>query len=471
MLIRHAEIWKHGPDDLRIEHGKIMAIGRLEAAPGEQVIDASGGALLPGLHDHHIHLAGLAARESSVWCGPPQVTGRDDLIKALSGVPGPDWIRGIGYHESVLGGLPSAPDLDEIVANRPLRMQHRSGRMWLLNSRAVDELLSRSEPPDGLEREGASYTGRLFDGDEWLRGALASSPPDFANVSRQLASRGVTGVTDMTPQNGSEMARHFSKQMVAGSLMQHCVIAGQLDLADAAPGPWQLGPAKLHLHEAALPEFDAAERFIQKAHNQNRGAAIHCVTEVELVFALAALESVGVQPRDRVEHASVASPELIARMSALGLTVCVQPHFVEERGDLYLAEVEARHQPDLYRLRTFIETGIPLVGGSDAPFGGFDPWAAMAAATSRQTAGGEHIRLDEALSPADALALYLADPQAPHAERRLETGAAADICLLDRPWSNVREDLRNQHVALTIISGRIAFDRVDQSPIEGLPGV
>jgi len=471
MLIRNAEIWKHGPGDLRIEEGRIVAIGRLVAIPGDYVVDAGGGALLPGLHDHHIHLAGLTARYSSVWCGPPQVTDRDDLIEALDHTSGSEWIRGIGYHDSVLGGLPTSSELDEIVADRPLRVQHRSGRMWLLNSLALEKLLSLAEPPPGLERQGTAYTGRLFDEDEWLRKALSSSPPDFASVSRQLASHGVTGITDMTPQNDQAMARHFADQMKSGSLMQRCILAGELDLADAAPGPWNLGPAKLHLHEAALPEFEGAINFISAAHKQDRGVAIHCVTEVELVFALAAFETAGVHPLDRIEHASVASLELIDRIATLGLTVCVQPHFVEERGDLYLAEVEARYQPDLYRLRSFIDAGIPLVGGSDAPFGGFDPWTAMAAATSRQTAGGERITPDEALTSQDALALYLADPQTPRTERRLETGAKADLCLLDRPWRDVREDPRSHHVASTIISGRIVFDRIDQPPIEGLAGI
>ena len=33
----------------------------LRPRPGEQVIEADGAALLPGLHDHHLHLASLAA--------------------------------------------------------------------------------------------------------------------------------------------------------------------------------------------------------------------------------------------------------------------------------------------------------------------------------------------------------------------------------------------------------------------------
>jgi dihydroorotase-like cyclic amidohydrolase len=40
--------------DVRIEQGLIAETGALTAREGEAVIDAKGGALLPGLHDHHI---------------------------------------------------------------------------------------------------------------------------------------------------------------------------------------------------------------------------------------------------------------------------------------------------------------------------------------------------------------------------------------------------------------------------------
>jgi predicted amidohydrolase YtcJ len=468
LLIKRAEVWGLGPADLRIAENGIAEIGELAVRPGENVLDARGGALLPGLHDHHIHLAGLAVRASSVACGPPDVTSRDELANALAQA-GAGWIRGIGYHESVMG-LPGARELDALVSDRPLRIQHRSGRMWLLNSRALETLLARAEPPPGLERDGQGFTGRLFDEDRWLRETLASAPPDFNAISRELAGFGVTGVTDMSPANDPAMARHFAAQMESGALTQHCVLAGTLSLADAEPGRWELGPGKLHLHEAALPDFDEATAFIAAAHCQHRSVAIHCVSEVELVFALAALEAAGSEPGDRIEHASVASAELVERIATLGLRVCVQPHFIAERGDRYLADVEPRHIPDLYRLRTLMDAGIALAGGSDAPFGGSDPWAAMRAAVTRTTSGGARIGGEEALAPEEALELYLAAPGDLSCRRTIAVGEAADFCLLDRPWRAARERLRADDVRAAIVSGRLVHDRIDQAPGKGMAG-
>jgi predicted amidohydrolase YtcJ len=464
MLIRGAEVWRLGLADVRIENATIAAIGALSLREGETVVEAHGGALLPGLHDHHIHLNALAAKSASVACGPPEVTNPDELAAALACADS-GWLRGVGYHESVMG-LPDATELDRLVADRPLRIQHRSGRMWLLNSAALDWLLTRTTPPPGLERAGSRFTGRLFDADDWLRAALGSVPPDLAEVSAALARCGVTGVTDMSPANDPAMATQFAAQHELGLLAQSPLVAGTLALGDAPPGAWRLGPAKLHLHEAALPDFTDAEAFVRAAHHAGRTVAVHCVSEVELVFTLALFEAAGTIAGDRIEHASIAAPDHVAAMAALGLDVCVQPHFIAERGDQYLAEVEPRHLPDLYRLRTLANAGIPLAGGSDAPFGSADPWAAMRAAVSRRTRSGAVVGPDEALTPEESLALFLKDPLDLSCERALAAGAVADLCLLDRPWQEARLRLVADDVRLCWASGRIIYQRVDQAPGE-----
>lgn len=473
MLIRNAEVWGHGLADVRIEGGRIAAIAQVGAnahlaaggagsGPG-RVLDARGGALLPGLHDHHIHLAALAAKRASVWCGPPEVTTRAELAATL-GQPGKGWIRGIGYHDGIMG-LPSARELDELTRDRPLRLQHRSGRMWLLNSLALETLLDNSCPPPGLEIEAGTFTGRLFEEDDWLRTALAALPPAFGEVARELACLGVTGLTDMTPRNDPQIAAHFAAEMASGRLPQHVVLAGAASLADAAPGPWTLGPAKLHLHENALPDFAVASAFIAAAHRRDRPVAVHCVSEVELVFALAAFEDAGARRGDRIEHASVASDDLVARIAELGLQVVAQPHFIAERGDDYLRDVDPRHHRELYRLRAFLDAGVTLAAGSDAPFGLADPWAAMAAAVSRKTSAGIAIEAQEALTAEEALALYLADPADLTRQRAIVPGAPADLCLLDRPWAAARDTLSAALVAATWISGRLVHDTVDQAPL------
>jgi len=463
MLIQNAELEGGTIQNVRIEGGTIAAIGKLHPFDREELIDANGGLLLPGLHDNHIHVAALAASLNSVRCGPPDVVDLESLEKAMRR-PGTGWLRGIGYHESVAGMLDTAL-LDRIAADRPVRIQHRSGRMWFFNSAALELLLASAIPAPGLERDGARYTGRLFDADAWLQQTLRSAPPSFADVGTALSSMGVTGLTEMSPANDALVARHFTKESATASLRQRFLLAGKLELAaHDVMDRIQLGLAKLHLHEAQLPTLDAATAFIRAAHERDRAVAVHCATEVELVFALAAIADAGVMEGDRIEHAAVTPDHAIDEIARLGLAVISQPHFIHERGDTYLRDVDLESQPLLYRLRAFLDAGVTLAAGSDAPFGNCDPWLSMASAVSRQTQFGLTIGECEALTPEQALDLYLREPTNLNRRRRVAVGMTADLCLLNRPWEAARNSLSSAHVRATLIEGRFVFDRINQLP-------
>jgi predicted amidohydrolase YtcJ len=463
MMIRGAQLEDGRICDVRIANGRIAAIGALTAAPEEEVLDAACGLLLPGLHDQHTHLIALAAAMNSVRCGPPQVH-NPEVLRAALDRPGQGWLRGVGYHESVAGMLDAAM-LDRLSPPRPVRIQHRSGRMWFFNSAGLDIVAKAPGAAERLERENGRFTGRLFDADLWLRTALRGSPPSLDAVGARLARYGITGVTDLSPANDAALAAHFAAEQATQRLPQNLALAGRQGLRANDMGPMmRLGPAKLHLHEADLPDLDAAADFIRAAHARGRRVAVHCVTDVELLFTLAAFDETGALQGDRIEHASIARPDEIARMTAMGLWVAVQPNFIAERGDQYLTDVDPENTPHLYRLKSLRDAGLMLAAGSDAPFGDPDPWAAMQAAVRRHTPSGIAMGLAEALTPEQALDLFLRDPMDFTQRRRVEAGAAADLCLLDCNWNKARADLSAAHVRSVFVAGRAIFDRIDQAP-------
>ena len=455
MLIRNAEIYgadDRSPSDLRITGGRIAEIGRLTAGAGETILDAGGGALLPGLHDHHIHLLSYAASLNSVRCGPPDVEGEAALIEALTSRAGSGWLRGYGYHESVAGEI-DRHWLDTHLADRPARIQHRSGRLWVLNSQALNHLSERMTEL-GESNLAIPQDGRFYDADATLGHLLGRQLPPVAEASQQLAGFGVTGITDMTPGNDAESLTLFAELKATGTLRQHLLLAG----APALPFPSTstgitTTATKIHLHDSALPEFDALCATISASHGRGRPIAVHCVTEVELVFALAALEQAGSIEGDRIEHASVTPPELLGTLARLNLTVVTQPNFIAERGDVYLRDLPSAEHDWLYRVRSFREQGIPLAAGTDAPFGSADPWIAIQAAVQRRTASGRIIGGAESLSPEAAVELFLGHPDRPALRRQVETGARADLCLLDRPWQAARGLLARTMVKATLCAG------------------
>jgi len=452
--------------DLRTEGERIVAIApELRAEAGEVVVEAGRGALLPGLHDHHLHLFACDAAMRSVPCGPPEVRGREGLARALAAQAGSDgWIRGIGYHEAVMGDLDRGA-LDALRADLPVRVQHRSGALWSVNSAGLDALrVGKDDVPPGLERDASGRpTGRLFRLDAWIRARLPGvAPPDLAALGRVLARFGITGVSDAGADNDAAVARRLADERAAGRLPQRLLVMGGLEL-DAAPG-FAVGASKILLDDARLPDPERLAHRIRAARDRGRTVAIHAVTRAELVMALGALDEVGPQAGDRIEHASVAPPELVDWIARLGLVVVTQPIFVHDRGDAYLRDVDARDRRWLYRGAGWRQAGVPLAAGSDGPYGQLDPWLAMQTAVTRSTRDGRTLEAQEALSPEEALALYLGPLAEPgSAPRRIEVGAPADLCLLDRGWKDLRHDLRGDRVRATLAAGRLLWQRGERS--------
>ena len=68
LLIRRAEV-DGRLIDVHCAGGIVTPIGAASAGGADVVIDAGGGALLPGLHDHHVHLLAMAAARASLDVG------------------------------------------------------------------------------------------------------------------------------------------------------------------------------------------------------------------------------------------------------------------------------------------------------------------------------------------------------------------------------------------------------------------
>ncbi len=468
VLVRDV-VWGSGRGDVRCRGGRIAATGTgLEPGPGEEVV-TGGVAVLPGLHDHHLHLTAMAAHLASVDLGPDRVASPDDLARILADAarrPEPTvggWIRAVGWDE-VTGGRLDRGVLDALVPDRPIRVQDRTGHRWVLNSVACRRvgLDDGDGGPPGAERVDGVATGRLVDADGWLAGRLPRDvPPDLTDVGRRLAAYGVTGVTDATPGERRSDLEVLADAVASGALTQRVVATGGLSLAGAtAPVGVDLGPVKVMVGDATYPTVEELAAAVETAHRHDRPAALHCASRIAAVLAVAAWEEVGPRPGDRMEHGSVLPPDLVVRLADLGITVVTQPGFLLDRGDRYLAEVEAADLPHLYRCASLDTVGVALGGSTDAPFGPDDPWLAMRSAVHRLTRSGATVGPGERMSPGRALGLFLSEPHEPGGPpRTVAVGAPADLVVLDCPLEAVLEDFDAGHVVATVVAGRIVHRR------------
>lgn len=100
LLLRDARLWgREGRTDLRIEGGRIAAVGDALSSEGARVEDLGGAVVIPGLVDAHAHV------DKTLWGGPwvPRTAG-PGLAAAIAygrdrraefGVPNPDYITAL----------------------------------------------------------------------------------------------------------------------------------------------------------------------------------------------------------------------------------------------------------------------------------------------------------------------------------------------------------------------------------------
>jgi predicted amidohydrolase YtcJ len=434
--------------DVRVVDDRISDIGPRLRLPVDLVIDGHGGALLPGLHDHHLHVLATAAAARSL------VLDRSTFEIAVhhAGMINGGWMRVVGYHEAVHGPL-DRRSLDTLVPDRPVRVQHQTGSLWVLNSPAL-KALGLSDHPDG----------HLLGADDFLRDRVPVEPLDLEAVGTRLAAFGVTGLTDATPTERPNDIALLSAAVDSGALPQRLTVTGGPGLSIGVTPSLARGPVKIVLGDHDLPPLGSIVEWVTRAHEQGRPVALHIVTRVALILALAAWDEAGAMTGDRIEHGAVIPPELMERIARHGLTVVTQPSFVRDRGDRYLQEVDADDVPFLYPCAGLTRAGIGVAGSTDAPFGDPDPWRAIAAAVERRTRNGELLGDRERVPPKRALELFLGPPDQPAGPvRRVVAGAPADLCLLHLPLKEALATPSREHVRTVMCRGRIVADR-DQGP-------
>ncbi|MGM7671138.1 amidohydrolase family protein [Microbacterium sp. A93] len=437
ICVIHAEVGGVAGRRVVIRDGVVEDISADGAAPhGASVIDAHGGALIQGLRDHHVHVRSAAARRTSLEVG--DVGSRNELAARIRSRRQSDRaLRIVGYDSDRLGQLTLA-DLEELLPGAPpIRLQHRSGHHWVLNASARALVASRgfTVPSDGV----------LWDEDT----ALSAFPPvitaaDIAEEFRRMRAQGVVGAADLTVTNTATDAATL-RSTAAG-----IVDVSVFGTPDAARGGGVDGVKLLvHDHLGTSPDH-LAESFVSAPMAP---FALHAVTDGALALGLAACHEETANPGARTirfEHAFICPPDLVAAVAASGASVGAHPGFILTQGDRLATALTPREKTCYQPLRSLADAGVPLYGGTDAPFGASNVWAAMQVAVDRRTPGGQALGAHESLTPEEALAMFSA-----HGLRgggsvpAVAVGDSAS-CLLDRPWGTARAALARTRVVAVL---------------------
>ena len=169
--------------------------------------------------------------------------------------------------------------------------------------------------------------------------------------------------------------------------------------------------------------------------------------------------------RWRIEHAQNVIEADRKRFKDLNIIASMQPsHAI---GDLHFAEDRLGFErlSNAYTWKSFIDDGVVVVGGSDAPVEVGDPIIEFYAAVTRKDLDGysnEGWNLQQALSREQALAIFTKWPAyAIFKEEKLgtlEIGKLADITIFDQDIMTIpNEDILATKVVMTVVGGKIVY--------------
>lgn len=460
-----------------IADGRVVSVGSrrdvLDAAlTSATVIDAGAAAVVPGLHDFHLHLVGMARARLEVALD--DVVTFADLVarveRAAERLAADAWLRGRGWAEAAVdhGAL---GDLERAVAGRPaLLYSHDGHSAWAsaaarrqagIGADTADPGGGRIErdpagAPTGVLRERAAdlverVAGRV--GGAQLAGALDETVAE-------LLGWGVTAATDAgdtSAENGigayaaigdrgsillGARDRLDGRLRLSINLPAAAIAAGaELGLRTGSPIPGtstlRAGWAKAYAdgalgsRTAALfepyscgdggqagilrLEPDKLDALLAAGRAAGIGLAVHAIGDRAAAAVLDAIErsparGLGVPP-DRIEHLQLLRPSDRTRLAGLDVTASVQP--IHAASDRELVErCWQPRQAEAYPWRALAGAGARLAFGSDAPIESPNPWHGIFAAVHRRFPGDGTAdwRADQALDAASALAGYTLGP-------------------------------------------------------------
>jgi hypothetical protein len=445
--------------------------------------------------------------------------------RALRTEPGA-FVIGTGYDQNKIGGRhPERRRLDDLAGGRPVWLQHTSGHMCVVNSATLELIGSAAGEPieGGLVRlgEDGMPTGLLEERAQSLVQRLVLPRPvgelsaAIGRAHDRYLAEGLTSVCDagiaggwigQTPvelaayQLAAETGRlPVRTTVMISSDLLHPIQAHPVDGTDRGldaglrtglGDDWlRVGPLKVFsdgsligrtcwMHEGfaddpgnvGYPQADpdSLRRTIISAHRAGWQVATHAIGDAAVSFVLDCYEeALALAPRadhrHRIEHCGVTPDDSLARIAALGVVPVPQGRFIGEIGDGMLAALGSSRSSDAYRLRSFLEAGIPLPGSSDRPVVDGRPLAGIEDMVTRLTETGAEFTPSEAITADQALRSYTvgsAFATRCEADRgTLGVGKLADFVVLSAdPRLVAPRQIHEIEVIATAVGGRVAYE-------------
>ncbi len=508
---------------LAVKEGTIISVGSIKEcrdALGSEYesIDLSGGALLPGFIDTHLHPTVMVFYEMNADLGG--IVSKKELITLLqeASLKGPheSWLVGLNFDEQKLKPqqLPSRHDLDAACLGRPMIVLRHDAHLVITNTRAIEAMgitADTPDPPAGvIDREENGYPTGVFREASAHQVLSAMPMPDMdvyeksgQDTFKKLASYGITsaGIVLQTGAEGPAGAAGTYDVLAMQLLLSHVPVnlygllitddpaqveaARQTVLHQRSLGGNRIGGVKFYADGA----FGSCTAFMQEPysdHPETRGLLMHTPEELYRRMLIAHLSGLQIcvhaigdeanrlctelfnrlltehpMPghRHRIEHASILDEETIACIARLGLVVSTQPLFIHSEKHWLHKRLGRERAKQTYPFRSMLDAGIRLAGASDAPIESPEVLHAIECCVTR-----EGFEPRQGITIMEALRMFTIDAAYAQFEESvkgsLTPGKRADMVILSRnPLTTPINEIHNIRVEKTIVEGVTVYTR------------
>ena len=432
---------------------------------------------------------------------------RERLAEAVAQTPEGEWVR--GYFITVVGGgLPNRHDLDPVSPNHPVWIMQQGGHYGSANSLALQLAGITADTPDPvggvIEREASGEPSGVFYNHRAMDVLRRHVPQptvemvrDYVSAAQPLfASSGVTTFHDNNVRGVNTVGAYFDTDREGQMLIRgqvHYTLERPIDLERAlkeveyyqgngfmrfAGFKFLLDgqPKMAYCHEPHNGvRWDVStwepQRFkdtVRALHDTGLQICVHCMGDAAADLTLDAFEEAmnanpRPDPRHRLEHAIITTPQATQRIKDLGVVVSTQPQFIRLGGDHYADMFGEERARRVIVTREWLEAGVPVALGSDAPT---TPWltpqVTLFGAVSRITFSNQRFEPEQSMTIQEALRAHTMGSAYAGFEEdikgSIEVGKLADLAVWSEdPYTAPLKRLWQIPMSMTIIGGEIVY--------------
>ena len=507
-----------------IGSGRFVAVGtndavRQTAGPATRQMDLGGRTVIPGLMDGHLHNAG-----GGPGVDLSRVRSIDDLFAAVEARakkagPGELIVSNSDWHEAQLREkrLPQLKELDRVAPRNPVVLV-RGGHEYIINSAAAKRwnITRDTQSPPGGEighEPDGELNGELVD---TARNLVQLPPPPKLTpeaIERQLRLLNTVGLTSVRIPGSFQFG---GDQVTAYRMFQQLKAEGRLTLrvnylmrifdfssvekVRALIASWNIKPDEGddwvriggmktlvdggfeggHMREPYAEPYGRGGKFkgievvprsqyipvVLELNRLGWRVATHAVGDAAVDEVLDAYEAADrersiKEKRWTIEHYFIARPDQFARVRALGLAISAQDH-------LYLAAPSVakywgrERAEQVTPMRTFLDQGFLVAGGTDSPVIPYNPFWAMYHFITRDTISDGVYGANQRISREEALRVYTINNARLTFEESqkgsIEPGKLADLVVLSADYLTVPEkDIESLKALATMVGGRFVY--------------